>query len=449
MSSPVWQFFKVSEKDNKKAICNACEAEIPRGGNQQRQFNTTNLIRHLRIRHVKEYGEYERQASAKSVKQANPLATQSSVTQLTVSETFKRQEPYSRDSKKSKEISAKIMEFIGLDQQPLSVVEDEGFRRLVTFLDPRYVLPGRKYFTDVCLPQLYQTVYTHIDSILKDNVTSISFTSDIWSSSACPMSMLSLTAHFIDQNFEQHNVVLHCQEFTGSHTAEALAAAFSDMFRSWGIPREKVHVILRDNARNMAKAMKDADLPSLPCMAHTLQLVVAEGVLSQRSISDITAAGRRIVGHFKHSPLAYSRLQSIQQQLGQPTKRLQQDVSTRWNSTLYMLQSLLEQKRALSAYAADYDLPSTFSVNQWKLIENMISLLAPFEELTQQISSSTASTADVIPSIRALTRLLEKTAETDQGVKTSKATLLEAVQKRFSDIESERLYAVATILDPR
>jgi len=51
-------------------------------------------------------------------------------------------------------------------------------------------------------------------------------------------------------------------------------------------------------------------------------------------------------------------------------------------------------------------------------MENIISLLAPFEELTQQISSSTASAADVIPSIRSLTRLLEKTAETDHGVKS-------------------------------
>ncbi|XP_035984217.1 zinc finger BED domain-containing protein 4-like [Fundulus heteroclitus] len=199
----------------------------------------------------------------------------------------------------------------------------------------------------------------------------------------------------------------------------------------------------------MVKAMRDADLPSLPCMAHTLQLAVADGVLSQRSIADIIAYGRRIVGHFKHSQLAYSRLQNIQKQLGQPIKRLQQDVPTRWNSTVNMLQSLMEQKRALGAYGADYDLPSMFTGSQWKLVENMISLLAPFEELTHQISSSTASAADVIPSIRALTRLLEKAAETDHGVKTSKAALLEAVQNRFSDIQSKRLYTIATVLDPR
>ena len=79
----------------------------------------------------------------------------------------------------------------------------------------------------------------------------------------------------------------------------------------------------------------------------------------------------------------------------------------------------------------------------------MISLLASYEELTKQIRSSTASAADVIPSIRALTRLLEKTAETDHGVKTLKAKLLEAVKKRFSDTDSERLYTIATVLDPR
>lgn len=81
--------------------------------------------------------------------------------------------------------------------------------------------------------------------------------------------MLSLTAQFIDPDFKLHQVVVHCREFAGSHTAEAIAMAFGDMLKSWGITKEKVHVILRDNAQNMEKAMKDADLPSLPCMAHT------------------------------------------------------------------------------------------------------------------------------------------------------------------------------------
>lgn len=136
--------------------------------------------------------------------------------------------------------------------------------------------------------------------------------------------------------------------------------------------------------------MRDTNLPSLPCMAHSLKLAVAEGIMSQRSIADIIASGRRI-GHFKYSPLAYSRLQSIQKQLGQPIKRLQQNIPTRWNSTLYMLQSLLEQKRA---YGANY-LPTMFTGSQWKLVKNMILLLAPFEaHPTDQLINCRCHTID-------------------------------------------------------
>ena len=62
-----------------------------------------------------------------------------------------------------------------------------------------------------------------------------------------------------------------------------------------------------------------------------------------------------------------------------------------------MLQSLLEQKRALHAYVADYELPATFSPNQWSLIENLLTILKPFEEVTRDNSKSCANAADVIP----------------------------------------------------
>lgn len=193
----------------------------------------------------------------------------------------------------------------------------------------------------------------------------------------------------------------------------------------------------------------ECGVKSLGCVAHTLQLAVHDGLISQRSVSDCIAMGRRLVGHFKHSQLATSRLRDIQTELGLPTKTLQQDVTTRWNSTLYMMKSLLEQKRVLGVYGADHELPVTFSVNQWTLIENMITLLTPFEQLTQQVSALTTTTADVIPSLVALKRLLNRTADTDAGVRTAKTTLLEAVNKRLSHIFSEPLYYLSTILDPR
>ena len=104
---------------------------------------------------------------------------------------------------------------------------------------------------------------------------------------------------------------------------------------------------------NIVKALTDASLPHYGCFAHTLQLVVHDGVLSQRAVINILSPCRKI-GHFRQLCLAHSRLRVIQENLGLPQHYLIQDEPTRWNSSLYMLQWILEQKMALAAYATEH-----------------------------------------------------------------------------------------------
>ncbi|XP_034096541.1 zinc finger BED domain-containing protein 4-like [Gymnodraco acuticeps] len=366
-----------------------------------------------------------------------------------VADLFEKIKKFPSDGPKAKGITRKLMECIAMDDQPFSVVQDVGFRRLIEHIEPRYSLPSRQHLADVCLPELYNVVANHIHELLATDITAISFTTDIWSSDVSITSMLSLTAQWIDKDFKLQKILLHSQEFRGSHTAQSISLTFANMFDTWHIDRPKVHAIVSDNARNMTKAIEECNLSGIRCMAHTLQLAVNEGVLAQRSVKDLLAISRKIVGHFKHSQLAYSRIEPIQDELGVTTKRFQQDVSTRWNSTYYMLESLFAQKRTLATYSADHDLPASFTPNQWILMENILSILAPFEQLTREISSSDASVADVIPLNAALKRLLRKEVETDRGVKTMKSTLLESVNTRFADIYSDPLYCIATVLDPR
>ena len=184
-------------------------------------------------------------------------------------------------------------------------------------------------------------------------------------------------------------------------------------------------------------------------IAHLEPRYTLEAVLNQRSVADCVTISRKIVGHFKHSNVATSSLQDLQKQHGMKEARLQQDVATRWNSTFYMLTSLFQQKRVLAAYAVDFDLPAFLNPNQWSLIENILTILEPCEQLTKNMSSATANAADVIPSIEALKRLLNKTVATDHGIKTTKTTLLQAVEQRFRHILTEPLFFLATILDPR
>lgn len=124
-----------------------------------------------------------------------------------------------------------------------------------------------------------------------EKANAVSFTTDIWSSDHRPLSLLSLTAHWIDADFTLRRAVLHAREFRGSHTANAITNAVEEMLRDWTIDKKKVHVVLRDNAANMRKAMDQLGVPSLGCFAHSLQLVVHEGVLSQRAVSDALANG--------------------------------------------------------------------------------------------------------------------------------------------------------------
>ncbi|RVE75460.1 hypothetical protein OJAV_G00016690 [Oryzias javanicus] len=151
----------------------------------------------------------------------------------------------------------------------------------------------------------------------------------------------------------------------------------------------------------MKRAMSQMGVQRAGCVAHLCQLCVHEGLLAQRSVTDTLAIARKIVGHFKHSPLAYSRLEDIQTELNMDIKRLQQDVQTRWNSNLYMLQSLMEQKRPLSVSSTERTLPAVLTANQWDLMKKVADVLTPFEELTREVSREDATAADVIPAITA------------------------------------------------
>ena len=118
-----------------------------------------------------------------------------------------------------------------------------------------------------------------------EGATYFSFTTDAWSApntSGC--SLLSLTVHWLNELFAKRSTVFYVQPLQESHTGGYLgvvAIQCKRMLDQWEISTDKVHLVLLDNAANMAKAMQKALLPSLGCFAHSLQLVVEDGVLSQ------------------------------------------------------------------------------------------------------------------------------------------------------------------------
>ena len=238
--------------------------------------------------------------------------------------------PFGLNHPTARKITQTVGEMIALDNQPFSIVDDLGFKNLVRVLKPRYNLPSRRYFAEVVIPDMYQQVKERVVTFLKQQ-DFLSCETDLWSSVAQD-SMLSLTAHCICLDFSRKSFVLQSTEFNASHTGENIANLIASCLQSWKV-QNKLVCIVRDNGPNFVAGLRDAGMPNISCLAHTLQLVIDDGVLAQPCVVSLLAAGRRLVGHFKCSNANLHALSRIQEQLGLDNHQLIQDEPTQWNTS--------------------------------------------------------------------------------------------------------------------
>ena len=90
-----------------------------------------------------------------------------------------------------------------------------------------------------------------------------------------------------------------------------------------------------------------------------------------------------------------------------------------------MIHSILEQKMALAAYAAENDIQQ-LTANQLEIAWKMTLVLEPVEEITQVILKETATLSMVIPFIRVLLRSWEKEKD-DRGIHTMKDQMVQSL----------------------
>ena len=112
-----------------------------------------------------------------------------------------------------------------------------------------------------------------------------------------------------------------------------------------------------------------------------------------------------------------------------------------------MLECISEQKSVLAACAAECSNIPQLSAHQLAIIDKIIAILKPIEDITQSISSDKASISVIIPFVRALRKRWEDSDE-DQGVQTMKNEMLSSLNRRFNDAESNEYLVLTTMLDP-
>lgn len=306
---------------------------------------------------------------------------------------------------------------------------------------------------------------------LLQNTSVVCVTADLWSSRQL-RSFLGITAHFIvESEWSLKSVMLACSHFRGSHTAEAINDEFQKVVTSFEIT-SKISFIVTDSAANMVKAFSlpgftevsneecsdseddcndsfledDEDRDEIydnlyetsqhiRCFAHTLQLVIKNGFKQAGNINKVISKVSTIVSHVKKSIHAAEVLES--------EKALQKANTTRWNSQLNMIRSVLRNPEEKLNSLETQKLTNC----DRKIISDLVEILTPFETATQCVQGDKVMTSSmIVPCIRVLK---VKMSLSQKFSSKFVLALKESVYTRLSKYEECDAFLLASALDPR
>ena len=232
-----------------------------------------------------------------------------------------------------------------------------------------------------------------------------------------------------------------------------MAKHTADILSEFGVTLEKSVNVITDNATNVRMAMTKmmVNFKWRPCSTRTLQLVINNG-LDNKDVTDLSkmlSKTRSIVGHYRHSLTATTLLNKVQKDNNVSQHRLKQDVATRWNFQVVMLERLLEQRKAVTLCLAETSgksVPKNLTTHEWSTAEDLVVALRPFLDITVLMSSARYPTLWVI--IPVLDGLINFLKSTEGGLGLLKI-FIELIKSKFGKFFRDEELCVATIMDTR
>ncbi|KAI7789392.1 putative zinc finger BED domain-containing protein 1-like [Triplophysa rosa] len=321
-----------------------------------------------------------------------------------------------------------------LDMRPFSVVENDGFRNLLRVLEPRQNV----------LPQLYNGVKAKVVENL-NNAKFLTLTTDGWTSHAT-QSFMTITAHYITDNWVIANPVLQTRAIYESHTNDHLSAILQVAVAEWKIARENATIpVTTDNNKNIVNAVEATGFsPNIWCFAHTVNLASQKGMVINQ-MSRLLGRVREIVTFFHRSSTTAAALLKDKQELLQlPPHKIIQDVPTRWNSSYDMLERYLEQQAAVFSALTDRNVKRNI-----KDID-IVQVLKPLKNVTSLLSTEKMPTVSMIMPLKHTILEFMKVSDTDKTiVKDVKSAIVSDFTNRYPDSDTIlRQFLMSTALEP-
>ncbi|XP_071056773.1 E3 SUMO-protein ligase ZBED1-like [Onthophagus taurus] len=364
--------------------------------------------------------------------------------QSLITKNFQEIKSFGEGGEKFNAITNSILFMICKDMQPFSIVESEGFRQLMKLVVPQYKIPSRQTLT-----RRLDAKYDSLESVVKVKlsfVDSVAITTDIWSDTMQIRSFLGITVHYASDG-KMFSFTLGVCDLEHRHTAEYLAEKLMETCNQWNIPKEKITAVVTDNGANIVKAVHIAfgKHVHMACCAHTLNLVAEKSIDNTGTLKGLIGKVKLIVTWFKHSIVASDELRR------RSSKKLIQEVPTRWNSKYYMLKRFLELRSIINEIISNHiSAPAMVTAFETQEIEEVTRLLQPLEVATKELCGENYVTdSKIIPMIHCLSKKISEMSSSLQIAKDLQKSLTLEINQRFGNVEEIRLMAVSTILDPR
>lgn len=253
---------------------------------------------------------------------------------------------------------------------PLSIVDNEQFKKFVHDLDPKFVLPSRDSINSKHLPRLLIQMEEKVKKTV-EGAASLSLTVDIWTDRR-NHAFLAVTGHtFVKLTPKTFLLAFEC--FKGTHTGTRIAEEMEKIIVKFNL-KAKVSFVVSDNASNMKKAFQVLDeclresqgqgegemdddtvwedleedahaeissvfenntIKRLPCFAHTLQLAIKDG-LSTIVTSPVLSKCTALANLVHHSALFKG---AFEEKFG-ANRSIPAVNATRWNSLFFQLKAV-------------------------------------------------------------------------------------------------------------
>ena len=353
-----------------------------------------------------------------------------------------------------------LAKMIIMQEYPLHMVEHSAFKAFIQGLQPQFKMPDHEALEKEIFG-IFQKEKHNLGQLFSMIPGRVCLSIGLWTTSQT-LGYVSVTGHFIDNDWKLHSRVLNFSMVSSPHSENALSDVIGNCLSDWNIKSNLFTITLdnncsshdiysanlRDHLSNKNTLTLKGQLFVVRCYAHLLNLA-AQDVIA--SIHGIIYNIRESLKYVKASLVREERFAEIVQQLEIPcTRPLSLDVQSHWDTTYLMLIGALEFRHAFAYLeTCDPHYNEAPSPDDWKKVETVCTYLKLLYDSANVILSATDPTANIY--FHEAWKIHFELASITSGDEGSTCGVAKEMHEKFDKYwkDCSLVLAIAVVMDPR